>query len=212
VVPGRDPVEGQFVIDTGSSNTLMLARTFVEEHKLLKAVGRTIPVRGGGVGGPVRMAMGRLSRLELGRSVIKDPLTGFMEAGDIAAPGKAGNIGGRLLRRFHVIFDFSRKRMILEKGKYFDEPEEFDMCGAGLSYEGAASQGFRVVGVREKSPAAQAGLRPKDVILKIDGQLATALTLHKLKELFRRDGKEYALVVKRGEQVLQIKLKLRRLI
>jgi hypothetical protein len=212
VVPGREPVEGQFVIDTGSSMTLLLTKSFVGEHKLLKAVGRTIPVRGGGVGGPVRMAMGRLSRLQLGKSAIKSPLTGFMEVGEIAAPGKAGNIGGRLLRRFRVIFDYSRKRMILERGKYFDEPEEFDMSGAGLSSGGPGSQGIRVAGVREKSPAAEAGLRPKDVIMKIDRQPTTALTLHKVKELFRREGKEYTLVVKRGERQLKVKLRTRRLI
>jgi hypothetical protein len=44
--------------------------------------------------------------------------------------------------------------MILEPGKYFSEPEEFDMSGAGLVAEGATLQQIRVVGVREKSPAA----------------------------------------------------------
>jgi C-terminal processing protease CtpA/Prc len=69
-----------------------------------------------------------------------------------------------------------------------------------------------VVGVREESPAAEAGLRPQDVIVRIDGQPAADLTLQKVKELFRWDGQEYGLVVKRGEQELPIKLEFRRLI
>src|SRR5262249_10608940 len=127
-------------------------------------------------------------------------------------PDKVGHIGGRCLRRFRVVLDYSRKRMILERNKYFREPEEFDMSGAKLVAEGETLNQIRVVGVREKSAAAEAGLRPDDLILRIDGQRADELTLSKIKELFRRDGGNYSLVVKRGEQELRIKLTLRRLI
>jgi predicted aspartyl protease len=212
VAPGREPVEGQFVIDTGSANTLMLAKAFIEKHALRKSVSKTIPVRGGGVGGPIHMAMGRLAKLQLGSFALESPITGFVDVGEIAEPDEAGNIGGRFLRRFRVIFDYSRKRMILERGKYFSEPEEFDMSGAGLVAEGETFQQIRVVGVREKSPAADAGLRPQDLILKIDDQRADILTLSKIKQLFRRDGREYSLIVKRGEQELRITLRLRRMI
>jgi predicted aspartyl protease len=49
--PGGNPVEGEFVIDTGGNRTLLLARDFVEQHQLLKSVEKTLLVRGGGRGG-----------------------------------------------------------------------------------------------------------------------------------------------------------------
>jgi hypothetical protein len=210
--PGREPVAGRFVIDTGSSITLMLAKSFVDEHKLLPPAGRSVPSRGRGVGGEVRMTIGRVPELQLGRFAIAGPVTAFIETGEIAAPGAAGNIGGRLLRRFRVIFDYARQRMILEPGKYFAEAEEFDMSGAALLSEGPAFQTIRVVRVRAKSPAADAGLRPHDVIVAIDGQPTSALSLSKVKALLRRDGTTCSLRVQRDGQPLEIKVKLRRLI
>jgi hypothetical protein len=211
VAPGREPIEGQFVIDTGSSSTLLLARSFVDKHELRKSVSKTIPVRGGGVGGQVQIAMGRISTLQLGRFVIEDPITGFVDVGEIAEPDEAGNIGGRFLRRFRVIFDLARNRMILEPGKYFRDVDELDMSGAALVSEGDEKlQAFKVVRVRDKSPAAEAGLRPQDTVLAIDGQAARDLTLSAVKDLFRRDGQECSLQVKRDEKELTIRIKLKR--
>lgn len=209
-VPNHDPIEGQFVIDTGDNNSLMLARPFVEQHRLLESVGPTHPARGGGVGGEIQLAIGRVKSLQLGNFVIQNPITGFMIAGEIADRGKAGNIGGRLLRRFRVVFDYSRRRMMLEPNQLFSEPDESDMSGAALSLEAPDFKLIRVARVRPNSPAAVAGLMPQDVITAVDGRSITGIV--NLRHMFREDGREYLLTIKRGDQVLQIKIKLRRLI
>lgn len=211
-VPGHDAFEGQFVIDTGGNGTLLLAKSFVAEHKLLEAVGPTIQARGGGVGGEVQLAIGRVKNLRIGRFVIDNPVTGFIKVGEIAEPGRIGNIGGRLLRKFRVIFDYSRRQMILEPTSRLTEAEEFDMSGAALTSEAPAFTDIKVVRVRPDSPAAKAGLQQQDVIMAVDNQPATTLTVSKLRKMFRVEGREYLLSVKRGEQILQIKIKLRRLI
>jgi hypothetical protein len=87
------------------------------------------------VGGEIQGALGRVESFELGPFVVKHPLTGFIRVGEIADPGKAGNIGGRFLRRFRVIFDYSRQQMILEPNRFYSEPEESDMSGATLNSE-----------------------------------------------------------------------------
>ena len=209
--PGGNPIEGEFVIDTGGTGILLLARRFVEQHRIMESVGKTLAVRGGGVGGEIRLGMGRLKSLEVGRFAITNPLTGFTEVGEIADAGKAGNIGGGFLRRFRVIFDYSRKRMILEPNSRLTEVDEFDMSGAALTSEPPAFTVIKVVRLRPDSPAAQAGLKPQDVIIAVDGQSATTLNVIKLRKMFRVE-REYLLKVKRGEQILEVKLKLRRLI
>ncbi|HZM89339.1 MAG TPA: aspartyl protease family protein [Blastocatellia bacterium] len=211
-VAGHDVLEGQFVIDTGSNNTLMLAKSFVEDHKLLDSIGKTLPARGGGVGGEIQIAMGRATNLRLGHFVVNNPVTAFIKVGEIAEPGMAGNIGGRLLRRFRVIFDYSRRRMILEPNVRFPEAEEFDMSGAALISEGPAFTIIKVVRARPNSPAAEAGLLPQDIITAVDGRPASTLTLSGLRKMFREDGRAYLLSVMRNEQVFQIRLRLRKLI
>ena len=133
---GRKPIEGEFVIDTGGNSSLMLARNYVEQNRLLESVGRTIQAGGGGVGGPIQLEFGRLKSLQLGRFVINNPLTGFVRVGEIADTGKSGNIGGKCLRRFRVTFDYSRQRMILEPNANYPTADEFDMSGAAIVGDG----------------------------------------------------------------------------
>jgi len=209
-VASHNPIEGQFVIDTGSNNTLMLARPFVEQHRLLESVGLAASGRGSGVGGEIQFAFGRVKSLQIGPFAIANPLTAFITVGEIADSGKSGNIGGRLLRRFRVIFDYSGQRMLLEPNKFFSEPDESDMSGLGLIAEPPDFKTIRVIKVRPNSPAAEAGLMPQDVITAVDGERAPELA--KLRLLFRQDGKEHLLTIRRGDQAMQIKIKLRRLI
>jgi predicted aspartyl protease len=209
--PNGNPIEGEFVIDTGGNRTLLLTRQFVEQHRLMQSVEKTLLVRGGGVGGEIQLAMGRLKRLQLGRYLITNPVTGFTRVGQIADDSKAGNIGGGFLSRFRVIFDYSRKRMILEPNARLTEPDEFDMSGAALMSEGPEYKVIKVVRIRPDSPAAVAGLHPKDVILAVDGQPATSFSVNRLKKLFRVE-REYVLKIKRGAQIVDVKIKLRRLI
>ena len=203
-------IEGEFVIDTGGNRTLLLARPFVEQHRLLEAVERTLAVRGGGVGGEIQLAMGRLKNLQLGQYVIRNPVAGFTKVGQIAADTKAGNIGGGFLRRFRVVFDYSRKRMILEPNSRLSESDEFDMSGAAIMSAAPDYSVIKVVRVRPDSAAAIAGLQPEDIILGIDGKTGS-LSVNRLKKLFRIEGK-YVLKVQRGDQQIDVIIKLSRLI
>jgi len=152
-----------------------------------------------------------MKSLELGRFAILNPLAGLTKVGEIADAGKAGNIGGGFLRRFRVIFDYSRSRMILEPNARLTEPDEFDMSGAAVMSEPPDFTVIKVVRVRPDSPAMNAGLKPEDVILTIDGQPADALGVNKLRRLFRVEH-ECLLRIRRGENIQEIRMKLKRLI
>lgn len=211
-LPGRKPIEGQFVIDTGGNHSLTLAKGFVDEHRLLDSIARTIPARGGGVGGEITLALGCVDSIRLGRFSIGKPIAALVKVGEIAAPGKAGNLGGRFLRRFRVIFDYSRQRMILEPNAYFAKPEEVDMCGTALASDGPPFTSIRILRVRPGSPAAEAGLLAEDIVLALDGQSAATLTLAGLRRRLREDGQERVFNVKRGAEILKVKVKLKRLL
>ena len=214
-IAGRKPIEGEFIVDLGAARfTIILNTSVVESNKLLTSQKTMKDLGAEGVGGEVKLFVGRLPQLQLGHFTLTDPVVHFAQdqKGVFASEDFSGVIGGELLRRFKVIFDYSRKRIILESNESLTEPFEYDMVGIRLR---AASDDFKTLKVRrvgENSPAAEAGVREGDVISEIDGRPATELSLSEINKMFRQEGKEYLLGIIRGGEKVQIKLRSRRLI
>lgn len=209
-LPGGDAAEGEFVIDTGSGASLMLASDFAAAHGLPAALERTLRSRAAAVGGTVSMVAGRLPAVRLGRFAFREPIVLFPD-GMITAPGTAGNIGGGLLSRFRVIFDYPGRRLILEPTDRLDEREEYDMSGISLTAHGPALDAIRVTQVREGSPGEAAGVKPDDLLRFVDGRPAAGLGLATLRELFRRE-RSFPIVVEREGQTLSLVLRTRRML
>jgi Aspartyl protease/PDZ domain len=208
---GLAPIEGKFEIDSGSTGAILLNTPFVQRHNLLATVPKAIQTNTGGVGGTAKMLRGRVNNVRLGRFVIDHPITHFSQAtqGDYASSKYDGLIGDQILRRFKVIVDYSRRRMILEPTAHFSEPYEIDMSGIELVADG---DDLLIDDVDENSSAAEAGVKGGDLLLAINGRPAAEFTLDQIRTMFMQDGKEYSLRLKRDGKVLQIKLKLKRII
>jgi predicted aspartyl protease len=211
---GTREVGGLFVIDTGDSSALSLHTPFIAKNDLLPPSDKVISHFTNGLGGQSKELLGRAQKLVLGKFSIRQPVTAFSQAtqGTTADSHYDGAIGGEILRRFKVTFDYSRSKMILEQESTFDDPFKADMSGLSLVAEGKDFGTIRVERVLEDSPAAEAGFSKGDVIMAIDGQPAAAVTLEKIKKLFEVDGREYTLSIRRAEQDLKLNLKLKPLI
>ena len=213
-LPGRPPIRGQFVLDTGASTALTLADDFVGKQRVLDAVPHTIRSRMGGVGGPVENRVGRIDHLRLGAFVLERPVTVFRLPGPgrISAEGSAGNIGGEILRRFRVTFDYPRQRLALVPNAASSEPFEADMSGLVTQVLPDSAHTLQVLWTQEDSPAAEAGIAAGDVIEAVDGRAAADWGQAAIRELFRRIGTTRALTVRRGDERREVRLSMRRLI
>ena len=214
-VPGRDPIAGDFVVDTGSRLALMLNRPSVEENKLIEALPKTFAATiGGGAGGECKGYVGRLESMQLGPFLIKEPVVTLSQdrTGVLASPSFAGIIGGPILRRCRVFFDYQHEQLILEPYVRVPAPYEYDMSGTFLIAEGPDFKRLKVQSIAEDSPAAEAGLRRGDIITAIDGRPAAEFTLEQVRQLFRQPERECRLDIHRGDEHFRVKLKLRRLI
>ena len=107
-------IRGEFEIDTGCDSGVCLASDFTKTHHLLDDAA-TSESEKNGVGGGTATRSGHLPRLQLGAVTIDRPQTDFFLEGSPVDPGLAGHIGITALNRFKVIFDYSRRRMILEQ-------------------------------------------------------------------------------------------------
>jgi hypothetical protein len=209
-----DRVAGEFEIDTGSDGALGVYNYFVKARGLLSRLPRTSGVqRGMGVGGETSSVEARVKDLRLGRFRIENPVVSLSEDDneeDGGRPKYDGMIGTEVFRRFRVVIDYARRRLILEPNSHFREPYESDMSGVDLVAEGADFRTFRVTRVEPDSPGARAGLREGDIITQFEGRPAAELTLDEISRMFTRDGSEYALAVRRGDETVRTAIKLRR--
>ena len=213
-VPGRKPIEGEFVLDAGAATALTLAPDVVEREKVLEAVPKTLRTRAGGVGGQVENRTGRVDRLRLGAYAIDHPVTTFRLPGPgaISAAGTAGNIGGEVLRRFDATFDYPHQRLWLVPNAALAEPFEADMSGLVAQVLADSTRAMQVLWLQDGSPAVEAGIAAGDVIESVDGRSIAELTPVAVREMFRMPERRYRLTVRRGDSRREVTLTTRRLI
>jgi hypothetical protein len=114
LIPNQAPIDGEFEIDIGCDGGLCLGHDFVEQNHLRENA--VIDGKGGrrGVGGGTRTEVVRLPQLRIGKIMVEKPTANLFEEGSPVDRGLAGHIGLEILKQFRVIFDYSRKQMIVE--------------------------------------------------------------------------------------------------
>ena len=214
VPAGLAPIDGKYVVDSGGVGAVSLTGPFVKTNDLLKTLTKTYPSRAFGAKGQTEVVNGRVERLQLGRFAMEKPIAAFSKTtkGELARNDAAGIIGGEVWRRFKIIFDYARERVILEPNAHLTEAFVTDASGLSLTGEGPDHNIATVRGVLADSPAAEAGLREGDQIGAIDDKPTSGMSLKQVRDEFKREGQECSLRIKRGDQVITTRIKLRRLL
>ena len=216
MVEGRKPITGDFLVDTGAGRfTVILNTPLVESTHLLTGSQKIRKEPGSrGVGGSVELMVGRLPGVQVGQYIFTNPFVHFAQdrKGALASSDFSGLLGGELLSRFKVIFDYTHKRMILEPNRNYDAPFEYDETGVRLETGSDDVHTFRVRGVIENSPAFEAGMQEGEIITAIDGKPAAELSYSQIIQMFKQEDKEYLIEITHGAEKKQLKLKTRKLI
>src|SRR3990170_2375176 len=205
--------EGIFNLDTGSRKSLDLHAPFVKENGFLKRYPDAIEAFGGaGIGGETKSLQTRIKAIQIGNFTIKEPITGLSlaEEGAFKSEKTQGNIGGAILKRFKVIFDYEHKKVILEKNDYFDQKDEFDKSGLMILWKDGK---FLIQRIYAGYPAEKAKIEPGEEIIFINGEPATKYSLSQLRDLLSgKDGTKIKLQLKKDEKEKEITFKLKSLI
>jgi S1-C subfamily serine protease len=132
--------------------------------------------------------------------------------GAFAGDDYQGNIGGGVLKRFVVTFDYAHQIMYLKPltGQVADAGV-FDRSGMWIN---RAQGGYKVVDVTASGPAQAAGVKVGDLITAIEGKRTTALAVYDARRRLRTaaPGTVIPIAVTRDGKTLRLKITLRDLI
>jgi len=209
--PDGTYVRGNFVLDTGVRMAFLINGGWAHKHGLIagEAAVRDLLV-GVGVQGETRGDMFNLRAANLGGLVVRD-ITSVV-AGDtvVVADDEEGNyagiLGGDLMRRFRVWFDYPHQRVIFEPTHELSKPFAYDRSGMFLLSEGENYRRVRVRSVAKSGPADAAGVQPGDVIVSIDGRMTKRLGLEETRRLFRENNTRYKLVLDRNGEMVRAEM------
>jgi hypothetical protein len=210
-----DGIPGRFGIDTGSRMALLLNKAWATRNGVPKPGTKTVDAQTGwGVGGPTHSEVFKGGTLTLGPVTIEHPLTMVStdKGGAGAVEAFPSNVGGGVLKRFVVTFDYDHSIMYLKPivGPVADL-DTFDKSGMWINGD---PQGFKVIDITNGGPAEAAGLQKDDIITAIDGKAATSFVLPDLRAAWRNEkaGTVLHLTVKRGTETKTMTVTLRDLI
>ncbi|MFC2125322.1 aspartyl protease family protein [Bacteroidota bacterium] len=205
----------KLMIDTGASHAIMLNRRgeteiLMPDHSIHADLGR-------GLGGKITGQIGRISQIEIGDFIFNDLIASFPDPESypdtISFANRNGTLGGEILTRFSVIFDYHKKTIYLKKSSGFKKSFEFNMSGLTVSAKGDGLNTFSVELVRENSPADKVDIREGDVITSINGYQNEDVTLNQIYQLFNsKEGKSIRLGITRKGKNMKKRFDLERIL
>jgi predicted aspartyl protease len=124
LLPTGEPIESKCFIDTGAGG-LMLSTPFANANRIADAVNQTTSSSIYGTSGESKRLSARIAGLQLGPYLLRNPMAGFSldaKEGALASPDIGAIIGGEILERFTVTFDYPHHRILLEPNSRFTAP------------------------------------------------------------------------------------------
>jgi predicted aspartyl protease len=193
----------KLLMDTGASHGLMLEPSSDERIRVpLTTVSTVI---GRGLGGLITGKTGRIESLKLGEYTLDHILANFPDPNSYMDTLKStltfrhGTVGGEILSRFTVIFNFPQGKMYLKKNSSFNKKFYFNLSGIDLKAKGSKLNVFEVSEVRRQSPADKVGIQQGDIVISVNGLFTKDMHLNEVNALLNtKPGKKIILGIERN--------------
>lgn len=179
-------IKGRFRVDTGSGSELVVSSPAVLQQGLRArhpvGIQRT---SGGGIGGTTTAYMTRADDLKLG-AIRFDHFVANLSSqkiGAFADPSYTGNVGGGLLKRYVVTFDYPGQTIYFQRrSDVVDDTGTYERAGISIQ---AVAGGLAIGEVVAGGPAEAAGLQAGDVLSAVNGSKSAATDLSGLRYRLR---------------------------
>lgn len=202
-------ISAKLLVDSGASHGMMLdpgsdKRITIPEHIVSSIIGR-------GLGGEITGKVGRIRSFELGSYKLENAIVNFpdpnsyMDTLKNTTSFRNGTLGGEILSRFTVVFNFPKEEIYFKKNGSFKKSFYYNLSGLTIKAKGSQLNAFEVIEVRKKSPAETAGILKDDIIQSVNGISAPMLdfnTVHAL--LNSKPGKKVRVELLRNDVKIKV--------
>jgi hypothetical protein len=164
-----DGVPGVFGIDTGDSSGITMFRPFYDAHRFPVEQPGQARLQAG-IGGRGSALLTRVASVQLGRSVLNQPLVtlSFAARGMFSADDIAGNLGYQFLRNFVLTLDYEHRVGYFTQSEDFGNFAEYNR--SGLSLNRSDDELLIAEKVNPDTPAARVGIQAGDRIIRMNGK------------------------------------------
>lgn len=204
----------KLLVDSGASHSLFLEnwtdkRIRIPEKSVQSVIGR-------GIGGAITGRIARINSLTLGKYRIQKPTVNFPDIETYLDTLKGGNsvfrngtIGGEILSRFDVIFDFPGEKIYFEKNSTYKSRFYYNLSGISVKAEGTRLRKYVISELRSGSAGQKAGFQVGDIVTAINGVRSSELDLSTLNGyLNSKPGKRVRIEIERDKQKIKKELRL----
>lgn len=145
--------DSKLLIDLGNSDAIWLFPTLIKNFVYNRP--NIDDFLGRGFNGDIYGKRSRIHNFYLGDFKFEKPLTAMPDEFSIQhvnlVENRKGSVGGEIIRRFTVIFDYPNKKLYLKKNRNFDDPFHFNMSGLDFKQDGLEWQEDRLKIETQKS-------------------------------------------------------------
>lgn len=142
----REKKESKLLIDLGNSDAIWLFPTLIKDFVYNRP--NIDDFLGRGFNGDIYGKRSRIHNFYLGDYKFEKPLTAMPDEYSIQhvnlVKDRKGSVGGEIMRRFSLIFDYPNNKLYLKKNRNFDDPFHFNMSGLDFKQDGLEWQQDKV--------------------------------------------------------------------
>jgi hypothetical protein len=182
-------MQAKFLIDTGASHGMLIEED--SDIRLRLPTKNISSILGRGIAGVITGKIARSKSLKIGKYELKNLITSFPDdyayrdsAGSKSFAPRNGSIGGDLLSRFTVIFNFPGEKIYIKKNASFKKEFYYNLSGLTLRAKGLRLREYEISDVRANSSSEKAGLLIGDQIISVNGITVAEYELSNVNNFF----------------------------
>jgi hypothetical protein len=138
VIMDKVGVDVKLLLDIGNSDSIWLFQNLSE---LIKVPTRNFEdFLGKGFSGDIEGKRARISKFSFDKFDFKSPIVAFPDSSSIKSvrmvQNRVGSVGGEILKRFSVVFDYKNEKLYLKKNSNFNELFTYNKSGIEIKHNG----------------------------------------------------------------------------
>ena len=128
----------KMLLDTGNSDAIWIFLN--KTDKIVKPENTVQDFLGKGFSGDIFGLRGRISKFQFSNHTFENPIATFPDSTSIRSvnlvPNRIGSIGGEILSRFDIVFDYKRNKIYTKSNEKINNPFNINMSGIEVEHSG----------------------------------------------------------------------------